>query len=63
VCVYSRSCLNLQPVQRVPRYKLLLAELLKHTKETHPDWANITLALEEVGGGAGAPLLVTLSSL
>jgi RhoGEF domain len=37
-----------QPVQRVPRYKLLLAELLKHTKETHPDYTNIATALSEV---------------
>jgi RhoGEF domain len=38
----------IQPVQRVPRYKLLLAELLKHTRDTHPDWSNLTTALTEV---------------
>lgn len=26
------------PVQRIPRYKLLLTELLKHTPEDHPDY-------------------------
>ena len=36
------------PVQRIPRYKLLLAELLKYTEESHHDFANITDALEKV---------------
>ena len=39
---------NAVPVQRIPRYKLLLAELLKHTDEGHHDFANITDALEKV---------------
>jgi hypothetical protein len=38
----------IQPVQRVPRYKLLLTELLKHTRDTHPDWSNLSAALTEV---------------
>jgi hypothetical protein len=32
------------PVQRVPRYKLLLAELLKNTPADHPDFAACTAA-------------------
>ena len=36
------------PVQRIPRYKLLLAELLKYTVESHHDFANITDALQKV---------------
>ena len=39
---------NAVPVQRIPRYKLLLAELLKYTDEAHHDFANITDALEKV---------------
>ena len=30
--------LLIQPIQRVPRHKLLLKELLKHTTKTHPDY-------------------------
>ncbi|EFC47381.1 rhoGEF domain-containing protein [Naegleria gruberi] len=36
----------IQPVQRLPRYTLLLNELLKHTPETHYDFKNINEALE-----------------
>jgi len=32
----SISSILIMPVQRVPRYKLLLKELLKETKSTHP---------------------------
>ncbi|KAL7719886.1 FYVE [Entamoeba marina] len=34
------------PVQRLPRYNLLLNELLKHTEEEHPDYANIIEAIK-----------------
>lgn len=40
--------LLITPVQRIPRYKLLLSEILKHTPEAHPDYALIKKALEEV---------------
>ncbi len=33
------------PVQRMPRYKLLLTDLLKHTAESHPDYKNLQDAL------------------
>ncbi|EDR26863.1 FYVE, RhoGEF and PH domain-containing protein, putative [Entamoeba dispar SAW760] len=33
------------PVQRLPRYNLLLNELLKHTPTDHPDYNNIVSAL------------------
>lgn len=36
------------PVQRIPRYKLLLDELRKHTAEDHPDYGNIAAACETV---------------
>jgi len=36
------------PIQRIPRYRLLLQELLKYTPETHPDYANINKAVAEI---------------
>ena len=35
----------IQPVQRIPRYNLLLSDLLKRTEATHPDYANLQQAL------------------
>ncbi|KAJ2661428.1 hypothetical protein IWW48_002411 [Coemansia sp. RSA 1200] len=35
----------LLPVQRIPRYRLLLADLLKHTPPAHVDWQSIADAL------------------
>ena len=32
------------PVQRIPRYKLLLEDLLKKTPESHPDYLNLKKA-------------------
>eukprot|EP01127_Copromyxa_protea_P021519 TRINITY_DN7413_c1_g1_i1.p1 TRINITY_DN7413_c1_g1~~TRINITY_DN7413_c1_g1_i1.p1 ORF type:complete len:658 (-),score=95.74 TRINITY_DN7413_c1_g1_i1:140-2113(-) len=34
------------PVQRVPRYVLLLRDLLKHTPTSHPDYQELTVALQ-----------------
>lgn len=36
------------PVQRVPQYKLLLREVLKHTKVTHPSHPKLEQALAEI---------------
>jgi hypothetical protein len=36
------------PIQRVPRYELLLKELLKHTGEDHPDYTDLVAALATV---------------
>jgi len=36
------------PVQRIPRYKLLLEDLLKKTVETHPDYLNIKKAYQVI---------------
>merc|ERR1712130_459399 len=41
------------PVQRIPRYRMLLRELLKHTAETHPDFQPLTQALDLVSTVAG----------
>ncbi|EFA82665.1 pleckstrin domain-containing protein [Heterostelium album PN500] len=38
--------LLITPVQRIPRYVLLLQDLLKHTEESHPDFPHITEGLE-----------------
>lgn len=38
----------IQPVQRIPRYKLLLAEMLKHTPEDRPDHNKLNEALKNI---------------
>uniref|UniRef100_UPI00358DE3C6 rho guanine nucleotide exchange factor 17 isoform X2 n=1 Tax=Myxine glutinosa TaxID=7769 RepID=UPI00358DE3C6 len=40
--------LMIKPVQRIPRYELLIKDLLKHTPEEHPDWASLSLAQRDV---------------
>eukprot|EP00002_Diphylleia_rotans_P025343 TRINITY_DN5004_c0_g1_i7.p1 TRINITY_DN5004_c0_g1~~TRINITY_DN5004_c0_g1_i7.p1 ORF type:complete len:485 (-),score=68.95 TRINITY_DN5004_c0_g1_i7:345-1799(-) len=44
----------IMPVQRVPRYELLLREMLKFTPKTHPDHALVEKALEQVKKVASA---------
>lgn len=36
------------PVQRIPRYKMLLEEMRKATWETHPDYENLSIALQKI---------------
>ena len=36
----------IMPVQRVPRYILLLQDMLKYTKESHPDYLTIPRVLD-----------------
>ena len=50
-CMESPSCRGLDlcaflltPIQRLPRYLLLLTELSKYTSPTHPDWYFASLA-------------------
>jgi len=38
----------IMPVQRVPRYSLLLDALLKYTPVSHPDYENLRMALQKV---------------
>eukprot|EP01119_Soliformovum_irregulare_P011525 TRINITY_DN2902_c0_g1_i2.p1 TRINITY_DN2902_c0_g1~~TRINITY_DN2902_c0_g1_i2.p1 ORF type:complete len:493 (-),score=117.27 TRINITY_DN2902_c0_g1_i2:34-1512(-) len=40
--------LLIEPIQRIPRYQMLLKDLLKNTTPSHPDQANITKALEKI---------------
>jgi hypothetical protein len=36
------------PVQRIPRYKLLLEDFVKNTDKAHVDYANLQAALSKV---------------
>jgi FYVE, RhoGEF and PH domain containing 3 len=40
--------LLIQPVQRIPRYRLLFAELIKYTPKDHPDYAPSAKALRKI---------------
>ncbi|KAL6044463.1 MORN repeat protein [Balamuthia mandrillaris] len=42
------NALLITPVQRIPRYQLLLKELISFTEESHPDYANLKSALEQI---------------
>jgi FYVE/RhoGEF/PH domain-containing protein 5/6 len=39
---------QIMPIQRIPRYELLLKELVSNTDETHPDFPNLKRAVGEV---------------
>lgn len=38
----------MEPVQRIPRYRMLLEELLKYTPPENDDYENIAAALDKV---------------
>ncbi|CAG8435084.1 2927_t:CDS:2 [Ambispora gerdemannii] len=38
----------IMPIQRIPRYKLLLEALLKYTHESHPDYASLTKCVQQI---------------
>lgn len=42
------DALLIMPVQRIPRYELLIKELLKHTQVDHPDHRLLVIAQKEV---------------
>lgn len=42
----------IMPIQRIPRYSLLLSEVIKCTPETHPDYTDLKKALEQVNSVA-----------
>ena len=44
----SLASLLIQPIQRVPRYKLLLEQLLKHTPPSHSDLPLLSTALQAI---------------
>jgi RhoGEF domain/WW domain/SH2 domain/CBL proto-oncogene N-terminus, EF hand-like domain len=39
---------TIQPIQRVPRYILLISDLLKHTDDSHPDYDGLKTALDVI---------------
>jgi len=42
------DALLILPVQRIPRYKLLLEQLIKNTSDTHPDFKGLSKALQKM---------------
>ena len=40
--------LMITPIQRIPRYILLLQQLIKYTNESHPDYQNLNLAMQKM---------------
>ena len=46
------ACYEMQ-VQRLPRYKLLLGELLDETPDNHPDYKNIEVCLSQKYAAVG----------
>ncbi|KAH3763183.1 FYVE, RhoGEF and PH domain containing protein [Pelomyxa schiedti] len=44
----SLPSLLVAPIQRLPRYQLMLREVLKFTEESHVDYKNISEALEKI---------------
>lgn len=45
---HKLNALLITPIQRVPRYKLLLEDVIKNTPECHPDKASLKEALEQI---------------
>ncbi|XP_028413190.1 uncharacterized protein LOC114536033 isoform X2 [Dendronephthya gigantea] len=46
-CGQTLDSLLLMPIQRIPRYELLLKELVKRTEPEHPDYENLSEALSK----------------
>ena len=42
----------IMPIQRIPRYVMLLSDLLKHTDPSHPDYKQLEQAVTKVEGVA-----------
>lgn len=42
------GALLILPIQRIPRYVLLLQDLLRHTESKHPDHDDLVQALKEM---------------
>ncbi|KAL6065425.1 Pleckstriny domain-containing family F member 2 [Balamuthia mandrillaris] len=46
--VLDLPSLLIMPIQRIPRYKMLLEQTIKYTSETHPDYEPLNHALSKV---------------
>jgi len=46
--IHVLSSLLIQPIQRIPRYEMLLKDLLKCTWMSHPDYDNLEGAVEKI---------------
>lgn len=53
-CSHTLDSLLLMPIQRVPRYEMILKELIKRTSEDHPDYENLKEAQSKAQKTAGA---------
>ena len=54
--------LLITPVQRLPRYKMLLSELLHHTPEGHVDLPNLQNAVRMISSAASqVPIVASVS--
>jgi FYVE/RhoGEF/PH domain-containing protein 3 len=52
VDTYPLSSLLIQPIQRIPRYEMLLSDLVKHTWDSHPDMESLQKALAVIKANA-----------
>jgi len=52
VDTYPLSSLLIQPVQRIPRYEMLISDLVKHTWDSHPDMESLQKALAMIKANA-----------
>jgi len=52
VDTYPLSTLLIQPIQRIPRYEMLLSDLVKNTWENHPDMESLQKALALIKANA-----------
>lgn len=50
--ILALNALLIQPIQRIPRYKLLLEDLLKNTDGSHPDHRDLEKAVSQIKGVA-----------
>jgi hypothetical protein len=46
--IYINHTKKIEPVQRVPRYELLIKEVIRYTPEGHPNHAKLVEALKEI---------------
>jgi len=50
--IHVISALLIQPIQRIPRYEMLLKDLVKSTWQSHDDLDALEIALDKIVGAA-----------